>query len=58
MHKADIVLVTVQLGVGACNVARVTFTVHQAGEYRIGVMVASVHIVGSPFIKRFKPGKL
>ena len=51
---------TVQLGghdpADMCT-AKVTFTVHRAGEYRIAVMVGAKHIRGSPFTKSFQAGQ-
>jgi hypothetical protein len=38
------------------NLARVSFTVHKAGEYVISVMMGGRHIKGSPFSKTFEPG--
>lgn len=39
------------------NVARVSFTVHRAGEYQISVMIGGRHIKGSPFKKHFDAGE-
>lgn len=38
------------------NVAKVSFTVHKSGQYKIVVMVAASPIKGSPFSKTFLPG--
>ncbi|KAL5008817.1 hypothetical protein ScPMuIL_014398 [Solemya velum] len=40
------------------NVARVSFTVHRAGEYQISVMIGGRHIKGSPFKKQFDAGPI
>lgn len=39
------------------NIAKVKFTVRHAGVYRIVVLVGSCHVQGSPFHKKFNPGK-
>lgn len=39
------------------NIAKVKFTVRHAGVYRIVVLVGSCHVQGSPFHKKFLPGK-
>lgn len=38
------------------NKMKVTFTVRQAGEYSIAVLLAGDHVKGSPFKKVFLPG--
>ena len=38
------------------NKARVAFTVHRSGEYRISIMIGARHIRNSPFNKKFKAG--
>uniref|UniRef100_A0A1B6E4C8 SAM domain-containing protein n=1 Tax=Clastoptera arizonana TaxID=38151 RepID=A0A1B6E4C8_9HEMI len=40
----------------AYNRAVCKFTVRQAGQYRITVLVGSIHVQGSPFSKMFLPG--
>lgn len=40
------------------NEAKVKFTVRQAGQYKISIMIASSHIAGSPFTKSFVPAKM
>ncbi len=40
------------------NEAKVKFTVRQAGQYKISIMIASSHIAGSPFTKSFVPGPM
>lgn len=40
----------------AFNRAVCKFTVRQAGQYRIAVLVGNVHVQGSPFNKTFLPG--
>lgn len=37
------------------NIAKVKFTVRNAGQYKISVMIGSNHIAGSPFFKNFLP---
>ena len=61
MHGTNKVALTAQHGgpdAGDMNSTKVAFTVHKSGEYKISVMVGARHIRGSPFIKKFKPGKL
>ena len=59
MHGASKIPPTVQLG-GAdpaeANTARVAFTVHRAGDYRVAIMIGAKHIRGSPFVKKFQSG--
>lgn len=38
------------------NTAVVKFTIRQAGQYRISILIGNSHINGSPFIKSFLPG--
>ncbi|XP_054264411.1 apoptosis-resistant E3 ubiquitin protein ligase 1-like [Macrosteles quadrilineatus] len=40
----------------AYNRAVCKFTVRQAGQYRVAVLVGNVHVQGSPFNKTFLPG--
>ncbi|XP_071079014.1 apoptosis-resistant E3 ubiquitin protein ligase 1-like [Haliotis cracherodii] len=40
------------------NLAKVSFTVHKSGEYKISVMIGAKHIKGSPFTKIFEAGPI
>ena len=40
------------------NVMKVSFTVREAGTYKISVLARGTQIKGSPFIKTFLPGKM
>ncbi|XP_022903432.1 apoptosis-resistant E3 ubiquitin protein ligase 1 isoform X1 [Onthophagus taurus] len=41
----------------SANQARIKFTVRQAGQYCVTVMVGSQHVAGSPFHRSFTPGQ-
>lgn len=41
----------------SANTAVVKFTVRQAGQYKIAILIGNTHINGSPFFKQFLPGK-
>ena len=43
---------------GDGNVMKVSFTVREAGLYKISVLARGRPIKGSPFIKTFLPGKM
>lgn len=40
----------------SANTAVVKFTVRQAGQYKIAILIGNTHINGSPFFKTFLPG--
>lgn len=40
------------------NEAKVKFTVRTAGQYKISIMIGSIHIAGSPFTKTFIPSSM
>jgi hypothetical protein len=45
-------------GNNVTNIAKVSFTVHKSGQYRIVIMVAGAPMKGSPFTKTFLPGAM
>lgn len=42
----------------SANEAKVKFTVRTAGQYKISIMIGSIHIAGSPFTKTFIPSSI
>ncbi|XP_041353724.1 apoptosis-resistant E3 ubiquitin protein ligase 1-like isoform X2 [Gigantopelta aegis] len=61
MHQGVKVATTMEYGSVEptnANLARVSFTVHKSGEYKISVMIGARHIKGSPFSKFFEPGPI
>lgn len=59
MHGSAKIPPTIQLSgtdPADVNTAKVVFTVHRAGEYKISIMVGAKHVKGSPYIKRFLSG--
>ena len=60
MHKDTLVASSHEYGGenwGGKNTMKVSFTVREAGSYRISILVREMQIRGSPFKKDFLPGK-
>ena len=60
MHKDTLVASSREYGGenrGRKNTMKVSFTVREAGTYRISILVRGMPIRGSPFKKDFLPGK-
>lgn len=58
-HGASRIAVAVEIGgvsLAEANQVKASFTVRKAGQYSIDILLGSIPIRGSPFVKRFLPG--